>query len=140
MNANAAPATIPAAVAAVMAMLWQYGPPSQFGCDQDSEKAVAYGLAATVPVLCDLVGDDEARRDEAKALVRAAVAARSAHPFDKAQADRICRAVQRMWMVARIRRHPRAAGFGSLLAALRGARATAKQVAFAKQLIAEVRS
>lgn len=88
--------------------------------------------------MADAVGADKAKRDEAKAIIRGFVAARSEHAYDKGQADRICRAIHRGWMRAMIAKHPRAAQFGSLCDALRRGRATEKQVAFAKRLIAEV--
>ena len=130
--------SIPARAAAVCEMLWQFGAPSQIVCDDDSIKCIAYGLAATVPMLVDAVGADAAKRDEAKAIIRGFVADRSDAASDKAQADRICRAIHRGWMRAMIAKHPRAAQFYTLCDALRRGRATEKQVAFAKRLIAEV--
>jgi hypothetical protein len=136
---NTAPTTIPEAVAAVLAMLFQFGPPSTWaGVDPDSEKIVAYGLAATVPRLCDLVGDDTARRDEAKRLVQEGVTKHSTHTFDVGQGERLCRAVHRAWMAATIQRHPRADRFGTLVEALRRGRYSEAQRALALRLIAEV--
>ena len=130
--------SIPARAAFVCEMLWQFGPPSTLGCDQDSERFVAYGLGTAVPLLSDAIGADAAKRDEAKAIIREFVAARSTHAFDKGQADRICRALHRGWMVAQIRRHPRAGKFQTLTDALRRGRFTAAQMDLAKRLIGEV--
>ena len=76
--------------------------------------------------------------DEAKAIIRSFVAARSSHAFDKGQADRICRAIHRAWMCAVIARHPRAGRFGTLTDALRRGRFTEAQMSLAKRLVAEV--
>ncbi len=122
----------------VTEQLWQFGPISQIVCDDDSIRFIAHGLAASVPGVIDAVGADKAKRDEAKAIIRAFVAARSDHAYDKGQADRICRAIHRGWMVAMIHRHPGADRFYTLCEALRRGRATEKQTAFAKRLIAEV--
>jgi len=122
----------------VCEMLWQFGPPSGLACDQDSERFVAHGLNASVPPLTDAIGADAAKRDEAKALIRAFVSARSSHPFDKGQADRICRAIHRAWMCAIIAKHPRAGRFGTLTDALRRGRFTEAQMNLAKKLVAEV--
>lgn len=135
-----APRTIADLAAAVCAQLWQFGAPSTLACDQDSERFVAHGLAFTVPALVDAVGADAAKRDEAKAAVRGFVAARSEHRYDKGQADRICRAIHRGWMVAMIGRHPRASKFHTLTTALHRGRFTDAQMALAKTLVAEVES
>ena len=136
--AEAPDMTLSGRCAFVTEMLWQFGPISQIVCDDDSIKCIAYGLASTVPMLVDAVGSDAAKRDEAKATIRGFVADRSDAASDKAQADRICRAIHRGWMRAMIAKHPRAAQFYTLCDALRRGRATEKQVAFAKRLIAEV--
>ena len=136
--AEAPDMTLSGRCAFVTDMLWQFGPVSQIVCDDDSIKCIAYGLASTVPMLVDAVGSDAAKRDEAKAIIRGFVADRSNAASDKAQADRICRAIHRGWMRAMIGKHPRAAQFYTLTDALRRGRATEKQVAFAKRLIAEV--
>jgi hypothetical protein len=130
--------TLSGRCAFVTEMLWQFGPVSQIVCDDDSIRFIAHGLAEAVPGVVDAVGADAAKRDEAKAIIRGFVAARSDAASDKAQADRICRAVHRGWMRAMIAKHPRAAQFYTLCDALRRGRATEKQVAFAKRLIAEV--
>lgn len=137
-RADDAAKTIAERAAFVCEMLWQFGPPSTFGCDQDSERFVAHGLGASVPPLTDAVGADEVKRDEAKTIIRAFVAARSEHRFDKGQADRICRAIHRAWMCAVIARHPRAGRFGTLTDALRRGRFTEAQMNLAKRLVAEV--
>ena len=130
--------TLSGRCAFVTEMLWQFGPVSQIVCDDDSIRFIAHGLAEAVPGVVAAVGADAAKRDEAKAIIRGFVAARSDAASDKAQADRICRAIHRGWMRAMIERHPRAAQFYTLTDALRRGRATEKQVAFAKRLIAEV--
>lgn len=130
--------TIASRAAFVCEMLWQFGAPSTLGCDQDSERFVAYGLGTAVPLLADEVGADPAKRDEAKAIVRGFVAERSTHAYDKGQADRICRAIHRGWMVATIRRHPRASKFYTLTEALHRGRFTQAQMDLAKRLVAEV--
>ncbi len=76
--------------------------------------------------------------DEAKALLRGEIARRSEHRYDRGQADRLCRAVQRGWMVAVIRRHPRAERFQSLVDAINRGRYSEKQRDLALKLIAEV--
>ena len=136
--AEAPDMTLSGRCAFVTEMLWQFGPVSQIVCDDDSIRFIAHGLAEAVPGVIDAVGADAAKRDEAKAIIRGFVAARSDAASDKAQADRICRAIHRGWMRAMIERHPRAAQFYTLTDALRRGRATEKQVAFAKRLIAEV--
>ena len=136
--AEAPDMTLSGRCAFVTDMLWQFGPVSQIVCDDDSIRMIAYGLAEAVPGVVAAVGADAAKRDEAKAIIRGFVAARSDAASDKAQADRICRAIHRGWMRAMIGKHPRAAQFYTLTDALRRGRATEKQVAFAKRLIAEV--
>jgi len=131
-------ATVTARAAAVCDCLWQFGPPSEFGIDEESARWVATCLASSVPRLIEVVGCDEARRDEAKAAVRAFVAARSREAYDREQADRICRAVHRGWMVAMIRRHPRADRFHGLTSALLRGRFTKAQIELAKRLVDEV--
>lgn len=131
--------TLPEAVTASVEALWTFGPPSAYaGVDPDSERVVAYALAPAVQRLVALVGADAAKRDEAKALLRAEIARRSEHRYDRGQADRLCRAVQRGWMVAVIRRHPRAERFQSLVDALNRGRYSEKQRDLALKLIAEV--
>ena len=111
------------------------GVASNFGC------GVAYGDARGEHLLntrAGQLGADAAKRDEAKAIIRSFVAARSSHAFDKGQADRICRAIHRAWMCAVIARHPRAGRFGTLTDALRRGRFTEAQMSLAKRLVAEV--
>lgn len=125
---------------AIVAALFRLGPPSTLTLDPDSVRDVA----AHVAVACDrarqTIGADRARLDATKAAVRAGVAARSTDAYDLGRANVVCRVLHRSWMVATIRRHPRADRFGSLIFALQTGHYTRAQQTLALSLVAEVAS
>ncbi|MDO9016647.1 MAG: hypothetical protein Q8S73_43125 [Deltaproteobacteria bacterium] len=131
--------TSPVALAtSLVAALFLYGSPSTLTNDPDSQRDVARLVAVTVDSVRLAIGADRTLLESVTRHVRTLVSARSAEDFDEAQGAKICRALRRGWMVATIRRHPRADAFRSLTFALTVDRYTRAQHALALQLIAEV--
>ncbi len=123
----------------VITALWTFGPPSTITLDPDSQRIVAYATHAATVELARAIGGDEATMRATCAAVRAAVAAKSTDAYDRGQGERICRALHRGWLVARVNRHPRAGTFRSMLEQISKGRATDAQLALARRLAREVR-
>ena len=122
-----------------IAALWTFGPPSGITLDPDSQRIVAYAAHAAAVDLARQIGDDEQAMKATCAAIRAAVAAKSTDPYDRGQGERICRALYRGWLVARVNRHPRAGNFRTLLEQISKGRATDAQLTLARRLAREVR-
>lgn len=123
----------------IISALWTFGPPSGITLDPDSERIVAYAAHAATVALVRELGDDEAAMKAACAAIRSAIAAKSTDDYDRGQGERICRALHRGWIVARVGRHPRAGHFRSLLEQVSKGRATVAQMRLASRLAGEVR-
>ena len=122
----------------LMSALFTFGPPSGIQLDPDSQKIVAWATHAATVALVREIGDDEAIMKATCALIRTCVAVRSTDAYDVGQGERICRALHRGWIVARVSRHPRAGTFRSLIEAINRGRATLAQMRLAGRLAAEV--
>ena len=123
----------------IISSLFYFGPPSGITLDPDSQKMVAIGVHLATVAAVDAIGDDEQTMAATCAAVRAAVAAKSDDAYDRGQGERICRALRRGWICARVSRHPRAGHFRTLLEQVSKGRASDAQMKLAARLAAEVR-